>query len=311
MLLKKEWAKIPVRMCYVNNELGKNEKNGYYAAGVCPFLLIRDPDTGKSELSMLLVRELRQGLVKLNFLGGKRERGELPNETAYREFFEETGGLFSGQGGTLRSLLKDKNNQRLWLSDGRYILISVSSPQDWLHLPSRFEKWKEMNGHGSNSVGSEVKMEDEVQSDVSDLTSRQLKTKGLVWVSVRELTETSMKVKLSKFLKQIFKFPVFEEFVNAVPINLDYYEIAKYFEAQKWISSPAGKRSRVRSFHCTNRYGRRLNYDRWEYHPQHQNRQLSHFNRGGSFNSWNSGRLHQRSDKPDFIYYDRDSGYCG
>jgi len=290
-------------MCYVNNELGKKEKDGYYAAGVCPFLLIHDPDTGKSELSMLLVRELREGLVKLNFLGGKRERGELPNDTAYREFLEETGGLLNEQKGTLRSLLKDKNNQRLWLIEGRYILISISSPRDWLHLPSRFEKWKDDNGHGRNSAGSEVKME---VSDFGELTSKQFKTKGLVWVSVRDLAERSMKVQLSKFLKSIFQVSEFEEFVNSVPVNPDYYEIAKYFEAHKWISSPTGKRSRESNFHITNPFRRRLNYNQREYHPRYRNRQPSYFNRGGSFNSRNSRRRHQRSDKPDFIYYDRD-----
>jgi len=150
-------------------------------------------------------------------------------------------------------------------------------------------------------------MEDD---DISDLTSRQFKTKGLVWVSVRELAETSMKVKLSKFLKSIFQFPVFEEFVNAVPLNKDYHEIAKHFEAQKWISSSAGKSSRVRIFHNANPYGRRLNFGRWEYHSRHRNRQPSCSNRG-SLNSWNSRWLHQRSDKPDFIYYDRDSDHCG
>lgn len=271
-LLKKEWGKIPVRReCYVNNELGKNEKDGYYAAGICPFLLIHDPDTGKSELSMLLVRELRHGFVKLNFLGGKRERGELPNETAYREFLEETGGLLDEQKTTVKRLIKDKKNQRLWLNEGRYILISLSSPADWLHLPSRFERWKEQHGCGSSESptddGVEVKVtEDESTSDHSELTSKQLKTKGLVWVPVRELGGPIIKAQLSQFLKSIFQFSEFEEFVNAVPINPELFEIAKYFEAQKWISSPPGKRFRESNFRSTynSPFRRRLN-DRWDY----------------------------------------------
>ena len=137
-LLKKEWGKIPVKAsCYVSNALRENEQDGYYAAGICPFLLIHDPDTGKSELSMLLVQEERHGSVRLNFLGGKRERGELPNETAYREFLEETGGLLDEEKSMLKGLINDEKNKRLWLSEGRYILISLSSPDHWLNLPSR------------------------------------------------------------------------------------------------------------------------------------------------------------------------------
>jgi len=138
-----EWGKIPVRdMCYVNNELGEKEKDGYYAAGICPFLLIQNPVTGKKELSMLLVRELRDGSIKLNFLGGKRESGELPNDTAFREFIEETGGLLNGESWPLKQLVNHENNQRLWLHQGRYVLISVYAPAEWLHLPLRFEKRK-------------------------------------------------------------------------------------------------------------------------------------------------------------------------
>jgi len=40
-------------------------------------------------------------LHKVNFLGGKRVSGERPNDTAYREFLEETGGLLNGQNGPL------------------------------------------------------------------------------------------------------------------------------------------------------------------------------------------------------------------
>jgi len=289
-LLKKEWGKIVVRrQCYVSNELGKNEKAGYYAAGICPFLLIHDPETGKSELSMLLVRELRHGHVKLNFLGGKRERGELPNETAYREFLEETAGLLDEQKGTVKRLIKDKTNQRLWLGEGRYILISISSPTDWLHLPSRFERWKEEKGCKSSWDGVERKVpEDEINSEQSE--SNRLKTKGLVWVSVRELGESSMKAQLSQFLKSIFQFSTFEDFVNAVPVNPEYYEIAKYFEAEKWVSSPPVKRSRESHNMYNSPWRRRLNNDRRELAPRNRYRPPPYFQRHQGFypNPWNS-----------------------
>jgi len=278
--LKKEWGRIRVKQrCYVSKELGENEENGYYAAGICPFLLIHDPDTGKSELSILLVKEIRNGSVKLNFLGGKRERGELPNETSYREFLEETGGLLEEEKGTLKRLIQDKKNQRLWLNDGRYILISLSSPDDWLHLPSRFNRLREEHGYDSSGEsrddGLEVKItKDDHTEDNKELTSpdEELKTKGLVWVPVRDLGGSMIKPQLSHFLKSIFQLSVFEEFVNCLPFNPEIYEIAKYFEAQKWISTGPMKRFRENSFYniYNSPYRRRLNDGR-EHPPRHRN----------------------------------------
>jgi len=280
-LLKREWGKIPVRAsCYVSNELRENEQDGYYAAGICPFLLIHDPDTGKSELSMLLVQEERHGSVRLNFLGGKRERGELPNETAYREFLEETGGLLDEEKGMLKGLIKDKKNQRLWLSEGRYILISLSSPDHWLHLPSRFDKRKQSQGCGIGEIstdGLEIKVIEEESNSGGDKGSspKQLKTKGLVWIPVHELGGSMVKPQLSQFLKSIFQISQFEEFVNSVTINPEIFEIAKYFETQKWISSSAVKRFRESNFYYNTPFRRRLNDSR-EYPPRDRSRPYYH-----------------------------------
>jgi len=275
--LKKVWGKIPVReSCYVSNELGENEKDGYYAAGICPFLLIHDPDTGISELSILLVKEMRNGSIKLNFLGGKRERGELPNETAYREFLEETGGLLEEQKVTLKRLIEDKKNQRLWLNDGRYILNSLSSPDDWLNLPSRFDRLSEEHGCYSSQTSKddlEVKIpEDEHRGDNKEYKSEDLKTKGLVWIPVRDLGGSIVKPQLSHFLKSIFQLSEFEEFVNRLPINPEIYEIAKHFEAQKWISTAPGKRFRENNLYnvFSSQYRRRLNDGR-EYPSRDRN----------------------------------------
>jgi len=266
--LKKEWGRIRVKeRCYVSKEIGENEENGYYAAGICPFLLIHDPDTGKSELSMLLVKEIRNGSVKLNFLGGKRERGELPNETSYREFLEETGGLLEKEKGTVKQLIEDKTNQRLWLNDGRYILISLSSPDDWLNLPSRFNRLKEEHGYDSSGESRDDGLElknptNDHSDDNKELTQdEELKTKGLAWVPIRDLGGSMIKPQLSHFLKSIFQLSVFEEFVNCLPYNPEIFEIAKYFETQKWHSSAPMKRRREDSYYniYNGRSRRRLN----------------------------------------------------
>jgi len=276
--LKKEWGRIRVReRCYVSKEIGENEENGFYAAGICPFLLIHDPDTGKSELSMLLVKEIRNGSVKLNFLGGKRERGELPNETSYREFLEETGGLLEEEKGTVKQLIEDKKNQRLWLNDGRYILVSLPSPEHWLNLPSRFNSFREEHGYDSSRESSDDGLEkknpaNDRSEDNKELThDEELKTKGLAWIPVRDLGGSMIKPQLSHFLKSIFQLSVFEEFVNCLPFNPEIFEIAKYFETQKWLSSAPMKRPREDSFYniYNGRRRRRLNDGR-EYPPRHR-----------------------------------------
>jgi len=277
--LKKEWGRIRVKeWCYVSNELGKNEENGYYAAGICPFLLIHDPDTGKSELSMLLIKEIRNGEVKLNFLGGKRELGELPNETSYREFLEETCGLLEEEKRTVKRLIEDKKNQRLWLNDGRYVLMSLSSPDEWLDLPARFDMLREEHGLDDSSETKDNGLEAEIPDNGHSVDNKELtpvedlKTKGLIWVAVRDLGGSIIKPQLSHFLKSIFQLSEFEEFVNRLPFNPEIYEIAKDFEVQKWISTAPTKRYRENSFYdiCNVPYRRRLNDGR-RYPSRHQN----------------------------------------
>jgi len=267
--LKKEWGRIQVKeRCYVRRKLGEKEENGYFAAGICPFLQIHDPDTGKSELSMLLVEEIRNGFVKLNFLGGKRELGEFPDDTSCREFLEETCGLLEEEKGRLKRLIGDKKNQRLWLNEGRYVLISLSSPDDWLKLPSRFSRLRKERGLDDTGKTEDREFEVEIPDNrhrvvSKELTSdKQLKTKGLIWVPVRDLGGSIIKPQLSHFLKSIFQLSEFEEFVNGLPFNPEVYEIAKHFEAQKWITTCPQKRNRENSFYdiYSSPYKRRLNY---------------------------------------------------
>jgi len=290
--LKIEWGKIQVReMCHVNKELGKKEKNGYFAAGICPFLVIENPVTGKKELSMLLVREMRNGSIKLNFLGGKRESGELPNDTAYREFLEETGGLVNEKSGPLMQLVEDKNNQRLWVNHGRYILISVSSPAEWVHLPSRFErrKWVSSPRFTKNK---------RAYSDSSELTSKQLKTKGLVWVSVRDLIERSINAELSEFLKSIVRLSVFKEFAKAVKLNPEYRKIRKYFENRKWMCASPAKSYRDGCLHNNYHHRRQLKNDRWGHIVQGRKHRFYRSERG---NNSSNAHFFQRNVWPELV----------
>jgi len=105
-------------------------------------------------------------------------------------------------------------------------LISVSSPAEWFHLPSKFERCKYL-------CSPRFTKDMRTISDLRELTSKQMKTKGLVWVSVRDLIERSINSELSEFLKSILRLSVFKEFVKAVKLNSEYQKIRKYSEVRK------------------------------------------------------------------------------
>jgi len=220
--LRMKWSKIKVSLRnYVDKQLGDSEIRGFFAAGICPFLVVRNPKTGKDELSVLLVREARskRKTVKLNFLGGKREKGENPNETAYREFLEETGGiLVESQKRRLWWQLRSNQCQVFWLSEGRYILKGISSPKGWIKLPRKFEMWRER----------QTKISDNPEK--SELVPRCMtKTHALVWVPIAKLT--SIKRQLSFFCQTICRVPQFEEFLNKY-YKPEHIKIVKHFKSK-------------------------------------------------------------------------------
>jgi len=138
-----------------------------------------------------------------------------------------------------------------------------------------------INENSSNGLEMKV-LENEIRSNKKELSPKQLKTKGLVWIPVHELSGSMVKPQLSDFLKSIFQLTEFEEFVNSVPMNPEIFEIAKHFEAQKWISSPPIKRFRESNFYYNTPYRRRLNDSR-EYPPRGRDLNRHHFPNAGQF----------------------------
>jgi len=235
-LLRKEWREIQVSSKnYVDDKLGESERNGFFAAGICPFSTSRNPKTGKDELSVLLVKERRKSSIRFNFLGGKREIGETPDQTAYREFLEETGNVLSKEQKESLSLqLQAKHNHVMWLSQGRYILIGISSPKEWLKLPEKFKKW----------WSEKTSKTAEEKSLSSNPMNCKMKSYGLVWVPMKKLTSTKIKEQLSRFLQSICKCAQFEEFLNTFGENTEHVDIIKHFRLNPWKSSVVRKRGR-------------------------------------------------------------------
>jgi len=55
-------------------------------------------------------------------VGGKRERDEVPAQTALREFYEETRGVFCYEEENLRQQLENANTPKFWFEQGKYVL---------------------------------------------------------------------------------------------------------------------------------------------------------------------------------------------
>jgi len=219
--LRTKWRKIKVSANdYVDTQLRNSDRRGFFAAGVCPFLAVRNPKTGKDELSVLLVSEARSSrkTIKLNFLGGKREIGETPEDTAYREFLEEIGDiLVQSQKTWLWQQLQATQSHVLWLKAGRYILKGIYSPKDWVQLPEKFEMWRKRQNEITNNP-------EKIQLQPRCMT----KTRALVWAPIRKLS--SIKNRLSFFCITMCRVPQFEEFLNKYSKESEQIKIYKQFK---------------------------------------------------------------------------------
>jgi hypothetical protein len=83
---------------YLAPALQPFEQAYFKAAGVMPYRVLRvggSPGGGgaAARVQLLLGVEPRKGEEVLNLLGGKREESEAAAETAWREFWEESGRL--------------------------------------------------------------------------------------------------------------------------------------------------------------------------------------------------------------------------
>jgi len=196
-ILRNLWRKINVSSKpYVDRQLGDSEYKGFFAAGVFPFLRVRNHKTKVEELSVLFVREHRGGkseYTHFNFLGGKREMKETPNHTVFREFLEETDGTLSDkQKSSLQKQLK-VHHCEMWFASGRYILKGISCPKSWASLPEKFVNHRKRQKAKHNP-------------------KFRRKTRGLVWVPLEKLTKVWHK--LSSLCKDVCSTQQFMDFLG-------------------------------------------------------------------------------------------------
>jgi len=138
-------AKKLTQRNYLRKRLHANDAAFYSAAGVLPYRVVTTTKGAQKRhtVEILLGVEDQFDKVKkrvlpdrINFLGGKREKGDMSAEnTAVREFWEESGGLL-GPESTTRVI--QNLETVLWFRNGKYALFLhqlCSRDQD---LPKRY-----------------------------------------------------------------------------------------------------------------------------------------------------------------------------
>ncbi|CAN0479607.1 unnamed protein product, partial [Discosporangium mesarthrocarpum] len=98
-----------------------------------------DPDTGK--VWVLLGAEVRRKKLVLSHLAGKREDSDQgPEDTAWREFWEESGKILGEEERREYSTACAQGLARvLWLQEAQQVLLACEfNTQGMLALPKRF-----------------------------------------------------------------------------------------------------------------------------------------------------------------------------
>lgn len=114
----------------------------YRAAGVIPYC--RTTTHGVGSCLVLLGREKRQGKVGWSEFGGKVESSDsCVEDTALREFMEESGGLYSDTPDILKTL-KEVQTRKIWNASGKYVIFLLEVPHKFIEQDSKLDGKTEM-----------------------------------------------------------------------------------------------------------------------------------------------------------------------
>lgn len=109
------------------NILPTSVKEHYKAAGVLPFCT-QEKDGVISKM-ILLGKELRKKETVWCEFGGKVESyDESVENTALREFLEETGGFYSDLQDDILKSMRENSTLKVWNANGKYVLYVVHLP---------------------------------------------------------------------------------------------------------------------------------------------------------------------------------------
>lgn len=184
----------------LSNESIQLYQKQFKAAGIIFYHKI----PGTDKLQILLGTEYRtsEGQV-LHLLGGKIEKSESSDETAKREFREESGFLLSES--QMDSLFMPTGNLGIWYGPGKYILYFVPSTKETEMLPKLYNNLDQSNLDASSEMNE------------------------LMWISWNSLVHCinhrlklrygEKRLKISRFLGEILGHQVILDFIRLNLLN--------------------------------------------------------------------------------------------
>eukprot|EP01041_Mallomonas_annulata_P007812 gene7812-15979_t len=121
---------------YMEDSIREKDKRRFAAAGILMYKFV------KGTLRVLLGIEYRIGEygMVLNMLGGKKNSGENPKETAIREFWEESGKLCSKR--DIQDAVMSGSTTNIWFGPGLYVVHLVICPQSMTDIDERYNALK-------------------------------------------------------------------------------------------------------------------------------------------------------------------------
>ena len=126
---------------YVGPDVQPEDVKHFRAAGILLYRLV------KGEIRVLLGTEYRQseGIV-LNPPGGQKDSRETPEETAAREFWEETGKVYKKLK-YFKQMLKSRGVQKIWFGPGKYVIFVVKCPGEIDDIDVRYNTERGYRDH--------------------------------------------------------------------------------------------------------------------------------------------------------------------
>ena len=213
-------AKKLTPRCYLERHLRPNDAAFFSAAGVLPYRL-----DGTGRVFVLLGIEDQFDKVKrrvmadkVNFLGGKRDAGDMSaKNTAVRELWEESGGLLPVES---TSRIVESLESVLWFRPGKYALFLHRISEVDADLPVRYAALPE----GRRAELAEMKQ--------------------LLWLPLDSLLRGKHDGLSFGFLvRAVFRDPLIQSFFSKLPICDEQASVAKCVRPEAASTQPCQTRA--------------------------------------------------------------------
>eukprot|EP01041_Mallomonas_annulata_P014398 gene14398-30658_t len=177
---------------YMEDSIREEDMKRFAASGILMYKFV------KGTLRVLLGIEYRMGEygMVLNMLGGKKDHGEQPKETAIREFWEESGKLYTKQ--DIQNEVLSSSTKNIWFGPGLYVAYLVTCPQSMTDIDERYNKLERRDATAEMAKLMWVRWDDLVGAAASPPSSGHPEVVVRVW-------RQNFTYRLSEFLIRLLR----------------------------------------------------------------------------------------------------------